>query len=140
MGEALRSLERAMIVHLLYPSTSTEPPIRPDLKKSPRLQFLDTGLINYAAGLQGFFFKTTDLHAFYQGLLAKHIVGQEFLALSLKTSGKPSFWVREKKQSSAEVDFIVQSGPYIVPVEVKAGKTGTLRSLHQSALFSGRKN
>jgi uncharacterized protein len=131
MGEALRTLERAMIIHLLYPSTSAEPPIRPNLKKSPRLQFLDTGLINYVAGLQEFFFKTTDLHSFYQGLLAEHIVGQELLAADLKTSRKPSFWVREKKQSNAEVDFIAQSGPYIVPVEVKAGKTGTLRSLHQ---------
>jgi len=131
MGEALRTLERAMIVYLLYPSTATEPPIRPDLRKSPRLQFLDTGLINYVAGLQEFFFKTTDLHAFYQGLLAEHIVGQELLAADLKTSRKPTFWVREKKQSNAEVDFIVQSGRYIFPVEVKAGKTGTLRSLHQ---------
>jgi len=131
MGEALRTLERAMIVYLLYPSTATEPPITPDLRKSPRLQFLDTGLINYVAGLQEFFFKTTDLHAFYQGLLAEHIVGQELLAANLKTSRKPTFWVREKKQSNAEVDFIVQSGRYIFPVEVKAGKTGTLRSLHQ---------
>jgi len=131
MGEALRTLERAMIIHLLYPSTATSPPIRPDLKKSPRLQFLDTGLINYVAGLQGFFFKTNDLHSFYQGLLAEHIVGQEFLASDMKTARKPCFWVREKKQSNAEVDFIIQSGPYILPVEVKAGKTGTLRSLHQ---------
>jgi len=131
VGEALRTLERAMIVYLLYPSTSVEPPIRPDLKKSPRLQFLDTGLINYVAGLREFFFKTTDLHAFYQGLLAEHVVGQELLAADLKTSKKPAFWVREKKQSNAEVDFIVQSGSHIVPVEVKAGKTGTLRSLHQ---------
>jgi len=131
MGEALRTLERAMIVQLLYPSASTAPPIRPDLKKSPRLQFLDTGLINYVAGLQEFFFKTKDLHAFYHGLLAKHIVGQELLASDPKTSRKPCFWVREKKQSNAEVDFILQSGPYILPVEVKAAKTGTLRSLHQ---------
>lgn len=131
MGEALRTLERAMIIHLLYPSTSTALPIRPDLKKSPRLQFLDTGLINYVAGLQGFFFKAQDLHAFYQGLLAEHIVGQELLASDMKTSRKPSFWVREKKQSNAEVDFILQVGAYVVPIEVKAGKTGTLRSLHQ---------
>ena len=39
--------------------------------------------------------------------------------------------MRGKKQSNAEVDFIVQSGQYIIPVEVKSGKSGTLRSLHQ---------
>jgi len=46
----------------------------PNLKKSPRLQFLDTGLINYFVGLQEYFYKTQDLHSFYQGILAEHIV------------------------------------------------------------------
>ena len=131
MGEALRTLERAMLIYLLYPSTVTEPPIRPDLRKSPKLQFLDTGLINYFAGLQKFFFKMEDLHSFYQGILAEHIVGQELLAVDMRTSRKLSFWVREKKQSNAIVDYIIQSGQYLIPIEVKAGKTGSLRSLHQ---------
>ena len=131
MGEALRMLERAMLIYLLYPSTATQPPVRPDLKKSPRLQFLDTGLINYFAGLQDYFFKMENLHSFYKGLLAEHIVGQELLAIDMKTSRKPSFWIREKKQSNAEVDFIVPFKQHIIPVEVKSGKTGTLRSLHQ---------
>ena len=131
MGEALRMLERAMLIYLLYPSTVTQPPVRPDLKKSPRLQFLDTGLINYFAGLQDYFFKMENLHSFYKGLLAEHIVGQELLALDMNTSRKPSFWIREKKQSNAEVDFIVPFKQHIIPVEVKSGKTGTLRSLHQ---------
>ena len=131
MGEALRTLERAMLIYLLYPSTETEPPIRPNLRKSPKLQFLDTGLINYFAGLQKFFFKMEDLHSFYQGILAEHIVGQELLAVDMRTSRKLSFWVREKKQSNAEVDYIIQTGQYLIPIEVKAGKTGSLRSLHQ---------
>jgi len=131
MGEALRVLERAMLIHLLYPSTITEPPVRPDLKKSPRLQFVDTGLINYFVRLQDYFFKMEDLHSFYQGLLAEHIVGQELLASDMKRLLKPSFWVRDKKQSSAEIDYIVSFKQHIIPVEVKSGKTGTLRSLHQ---------
>lgn len=131
VGEALRTLERAMLLYLLYPTTATIPPARPDKKKSPRLQFLDTGLINYMAGLQDHYFKVQTLHSFYQGLIAEHIVGQELMAMDMKTSRKIPFWVREKKQSSAEVDFIVPYGRYLIPVEVKAGKTGTLRSLHQ---------
>jgi len=43
---------------------------------------------------------------------------------------KISFWVREQKQSNAEVDFVIPYLHYAVPVEVKAGKTGSLRSLH----------
>ena len=55
----------------------------------------------------------------------------ELLAFNMKTSRKSSFWIREKKQSNAEVDFIVPYGRHLIPVEVKAGKVGTLRSLHQ---------
>jgi hypothetical protein len=38
--------------------------------------------------------------------------------------------VRDAKNSNAEVDYVVQVGQRIVPVEVKAGATGRLRSLH----------
>ena len=44
---------------------------------------------------------------------------------------KLQFWNREKKQSNAEVDFLVQYENMIVPVEVKSAATGRLRSLHQ---------
>lgn len=36
---------------------------------------------------------------------------------------------KEKKDSMAEVDFLVAVNGMIIPVEVKAGATGTLRSL-----------
>jgi predicted AAA+ superfamily ATPase len=131
MGEALRTLQRAMLLYLLYPATVTEPPLTADQKKSPRLQFLDTGLMNYIAGLQGHFFKFEDLHSFYQGTIAEHVVGQELLTLDMNRLNKPRFWVREQKQSNAEVDFVIPFQQYVVPLEVKAGKTGSLRSLHQ---------
>lgn len=131
VGEALKNLERAMLLYLLYPTKATKIPIMIDKKKSPRLQFLDTGILNYVNGLQRYFFKLDDLHSFYKGLLAEHIVGQELLASDISISRKPTFWVREKKQSSAEVDFVFQFDRYVLPLEIKAGKSGTLRSLHQ---------
>ncbi|MEE9389726.1 MAG: AAA family ATPase, partial [Candidatus Aminicenantaceae bacterium] len=131
VGEALKNLERAMLLYLLYPTKTTKIPITTDKKKSPRLQFFDTGILNYVNGLQAYFFKFDDLHSFYKGLLAEHIVGQELLASDISISRKPIFWVREKKQSSAEVDFVFQFDRYVIPLEIKAGKSGTLRSLHQ---------
>ncbi|GAF67204.1 unnamed protein product, partial [marine sediment metagenome] len=125
VGEALKNLERAMLLYLLYPTKTTKIPIMTDKKKSPRLQFLDTGILNYVNGLQEYFFKLNDLHSFYKGLLAEHIVGQELLASDISISRKPTFWVREKKQSSAEVDFVFQFDRYIFPLEIKAGKSGT---------------
>ena len=40
------------------------------------------------------------------------------------------FWAREKKSSQAEVDYVVNFDQWIVPIEVKAGKTGRLKSLN----------
>jgi len=130
MNEALKTLEKAMLIDIIYPTTNTKPPVKPDFRKSPKLQFLDTGLINFSAGLQEYFFTMEDLHSFHKGILAEHIVGQELKA-NYYRNDQLSFWVREKKQSSAEVDFVVPFKEYIIPIEVKAGKSGTLRSLHQ---------
>ena len=131
IGEALRTLERAMLTYLLYPATNWEIPLLADLKRSPRLFFFDTGLLNFTAGLQGQFFEQADLHSFYRGKLAEHIVAQELLASEAESCHKPVFWVREKRQSNAEIDFLVPFQSFAVPFEVKSGASGTLRSLHQ---------
>ena len=41
------------------------------------------------------------------------------------------YWVREAKSSSSEVDYVISVGTSVLPIEVKAGKTGRLKSLHQ---------
>lgn len=137
IGEALRTLERAMLIKLIYPTTAVQPPAIADRKKSPRLQFLDTGLVNFQAGIQADFFRHQDLQSIYQGRIAEHIVGQALLAAGTIANTPMVFWVREKKQSSAEVDYLVPYRQLLVPVEVKSGKSGTLRSLHQ---FMARAN
>jgi predicted AAA+ superfamily ATPase len=129
-GESLRTLEQAMLVHLLTPTTSTEIPLVPDRRKSPKLLFLDVGLVNFSAGLQGHYFEYPDLHSFYRGRIAEMIVGQEIIATDPEHH-KPVFWVREKSQAPAEVDFVLQQDEMAVPIEVKAGAKGTLKSLHQ---------
>jgi predicted AAA+ superfamily ATPase len=131
ISDALRTLEKAMLIYLIYPSTQTELPILADLKKAPRLHIVDTGLVNYFAGLQKELFGTGDLNSAYEGRIAEHIVGQELIAISNSISDKVSFWVKEKKQSNAQVDFIIPYEKYIIPVEVKSGKAGRLRSLHE---------
>ena len=129
MGEALRTLEKAMLLHLLYPTTQTDWPLLPDKRKSPRLQMLDTGLMNFYAGLQPQLILVKDLNSIYQGKVIEHMVGQELLAAENSLHYKPQWWTREKKDSMAEVDFLVAVQGQIIPVEVKAGATGTLRSL-----------
>ncbi|MDR0566999.1 MAG: AAA family ATPase [Prevotellaceae bacterium] len=131
MGEALRTLEKAFVIRLIYPTTQTSHPFLPDIKKSPKLHVLDTGMLNCFSGIQMQVFGTTDLSAIYRGRIVEHIVGQELAANQSDMLHPLRFWVREKKESTAEVDYLFPYHGRMVPVEVKSGKTGMLRSLHQ---------
>ena len=51
-GEAFRTLEKALLLELVYPTTHTIMPATTDLKRAPKLIWLDTGLVNYAAEIQ----------------------------------------------------------------------------------------
>lgn len=130
MGESLRTLEKALLMQLVYPCTSASLPMVPDIKKSPRLQILDTGLLNYFVGIQKEIIGTDDLNSIYQGTLIEHLIGQELLAFQYNALSALHFWVREKKESTAEVDYLFQYDGLIIPIEVKSGKEGTLKSLH----------
>jgi len=131
VGEAMRSLDMARIVQLIYPSTTTKPPIETDFKKRPRLQFLDTGLLNHALQIQVEMIGIENLNVLYKGRIVQHLITQELMAQHHLPSYKPHFWVREKINSQAEVDLLYQHQQFLIPIEVKSGATGTLRSLFQ---------
>lgn len=131
VGEVMRYLDTARVIRLIYPTTVILPPIIADTKKSPRLQFLDTGIINYSLGIQADMLSLEDLSDTYRGAIIPHAITQELLSLNTINDNKPCFWVREKSQSSAEVDLVVKFRNMLIPVEIKSGKTGTLKSLHQ---------
>ncbi len=131
VGEAMRNLHQAKIIQLIYPTTSTELPILPDLKKSPRLQFLDTGILNYILGISAQMLILEDLSQSYKGAIIPHIITQELISIQTKKAELPHFWVREKNQASAEVDLVYAIDGKVVPIEIKSGSTGTLKSLHQ---------
>ena len=130
MGESLRTLEKALLLQLIYPCTTATLPLVPDIKKSPRLQILDSGLLNYFVGIQKEIIGTDDLNKIYQGTLIEHLIGQEILAFQYNALSALHFWVREKKESTAEVDYLFPYDGLIIPIEVKSGKEGTLKSLH----------
>ncbi len=44
------------------------------------------------------------------------------------------YWLREGKTGNAEVDFVTSTGKTIIPIEVKAGKSGSIKSLQQFAI------
>lgn len=129
IGEALRTLSKALILHLTYPTTQTTLPFAPDLKRSPRLQVLDTGMLNYFSNVQREVFSSNDLNNLYKGRIAEHIIAQELIATSDNYLQPLLFWVREKSGSNAEVDFLFSTPQGMIPIEVKSGATGHLKSL-----------
>ncbi len=130
VGNAFRTLEKTLLLELVYPQTSAAFPILPDLKKSPKLLWLDTGLVNYAAGFQEKLMFSKDADELWNGDIAEHIVGQEILGSSVTFGEKRLFWVRDAKNSQAEVDFLIRYKSRLIPIEVKTGNNAKLRSLH----------
>jgi len=64
------------------------------------------------------------------GSVVEAFIGQEILAYSPPDQKKELYyWAREKRGSSAEVDYVVEIKGKIVPVEVKAGKSSALKSM-----------
>ncbi|MCF6224242.1 MAG: AAA family ATPase [Flavobacteriaceae bacterium] len=131
VGEAMRNLDEAKIIQLIYPTTDVEPPIKSDLKKSPRLQFLDTGLVNHALDIQAQMLGMHDLSTAFKGAVIPHLITQEILSLNTISSKKTNFWVREKRQATSEVDLVISHKGKVIPIEIKSGSTGSLKSLHQ---------
>jgi len=120
VGEAMRNLDDAKIIKLIYPTTDTETPIKSNLKKSPRHQFLNTGLINHALEIQAQILGMEDLSNSFKGAIIPHLITQELILLNTITNTKPNFWVMENNKSSSEVDLVYSHNDKVIPVEIKS--------------------
>ncbi len=130
MSEAFDVLEKAMVISRVYASASKQLPIINNLRKMPKLLYLDTGLVNYQVGLRTKIMNIQDINAVYHGQLSEQIAGQALLSLAIRKNINLSYWYREQKGSISEIDYLIRSHNRLIPVEVKSGKSGTLRSLH----------
>lgn len=131
IAEGFRQLERAKILSLIYPTTSLENPIVPDFKKRPRIQLLDTGLLLFVNKRTVDFLLNNTINDQFRGKFFNHIALQEHIAVSHYLLEKTLFWVRENPDSNAEVDLVIDWQGLVIPIEIKAGSTGKLRSLHE---------
>jgi predicted AAA+ superfamily ATPase len=85
--------------------------IRNEISKSPTVYFYDTGLRNYSLGIFGQLIRQDDLGFLFQNLI--------FLILREKlrwTNAETHYW---RSKSGAEIDFAIDLGRKVIPVEVK---------------------
>ena len=100
---------------------------RPEIFK---LLLLDVGLLNALLGLPWNAFSSNEsVISVRNGAIAEQFVGQEVIATIGRGRQQLNYWLRDGKSTNAEIDYVVMIAGSIVPIEVKAGKTGTLRSL-----------
>ncbi len=132
LKEALLLLEKAGIVHRVKRTSGQGVPLEANASECFfKTIFLDIGLMQNICGIDNETFLREEFIQINRGAVAEQFVGQEFLAYqNVYQEASLYYWVREAPNSSAEVDFLI---PYIgkaIPVEVKSGKTGRLRSMH----------
>ncbi len=130
MSEAFDVLEKAMIISRVFASSSKQMPLVSNLKKSSKLLHLDIGLVNYQIGMRSEIAMADDINSVYHGQVSEQIAGQTFLSMNTGKNTNLNYWYREQKGATSEVDYLIIINGRLVPVEVKSGKTGTLRSLH----------
>ena len=142
LGVAVDLLDKAMVLTRVNRSRAEGVPIGAgEDRRNFKAYTLDIGLCARQLGLS---------IASIRLPLAPHDIAErggfceQFVAENLKCAEAEycehilHHWVREKNGSDAEVDFLVQVGSAVVPVEVKAGATGTMKSLHQFLLEKNR--
>jgi len=133
LKKTLYLLEGARIVYQVLHSDANGIPLGAETNdRYFKTIFLDVGLVCRRCGLT-----MNDIQSADDVMLVNSdAISEQFVAQHLLYSGKsyedPQLycWFRQGCSSSAEVDYLFCLGSNIIPVEVKAGKSGSLKSLH----------
>ena len=89
---------------------------------------VDIGLMRHLSGMPiEVEYEKPDLLAIYRGAMAEQFAGQE---ITLAQKNNLYYWSRRVKSSSAEIDYLAVVDDKILPVEVKSGPAGKLKSMH----------
>ena len=132
LKQALELLEKASLLHRVYHSSANGIPLYAEQDdRKFKVIFFDTGLMLNLLNIPlKEFFGDYDLTMVNEGAIAEQIVGQELVAGAERDRHVSLYyWHREAKSSNAEVDYLISKGRDIIPVEVKRGMKGRLRSL-----------
>lgn len=129
---SLQILEKALILQIIRSSNAGRLPLGAGVSnKKMKPLFLDIGLVQHSCGISANeILAAKDLSGVYRGALAEQFVGQEMAASGGSENRKMYYWARDKKSSSAEVDYLWVNDGKIFPIEVKSGPAGKLKSLH----------
>ena len=135
---ALELLELSRIVTLVRHTSANGVPLGAEASDSHfKPLLLDIGLCNNLCGLS--LPEAVALLTVLEGGLAEQFVGQELRSLGPAFEERSLYyWHREAKNANAEVDYLWAHQDRVVPVAVRAGTTGSLKSLQVFLAEKGR--
>lgn len=136
---ALEMLTKAGIVIPVTHTGANGLPLGDECEPSIRkLLLLDTGLmlrllnmtLGDVADITTHILTSTAAELVNKGTVAEMLAGLEYLHyLSPNLRHEQYYWVRQAKNSLAEIDYVIPMMSQIVPMEVKAGVQGGMKSL-----------
>ncbi|GAB6011277.1 ATP-binding protein [Viscerimonas tarda] len=133
LKESLALLQMAGLVIPVTHTSANGIPLGAQINpKKQKMLLLDTGIYQRVQGLHlADILLNDDLSLVNKGSIAELYAGLELLkAGDCHTPQSLYFWQREALNSNAEVDYVIQQGGNIIPVEIKAGAKGSMQSLH----------
>jgi predicted AAA+ superfamily ATPase len=125
--EWISILEASYIVFRISPHFNN---LGKRLVKTPKLYFYDTGLATYLLGIKAA--EQLSVHS-YRGAIFETFIASEIMKSAFHSGTTPSlyFW---RDRAGNEIDFIVDRGSDLLPIEAKSGRTVA------SDWFEGLKN
>jgi predicted AAA+ superfamily ATPase len=132
LKEALELLETAGIVTRVRQTSGSGIPLASNVHESIfKVLFLDVGLLHAISGVYSETAREKDFTTIFKGAVAEQFAGQELIACqSPYTRAELYYWGRQAKSSTAEVDYLIEKDARVIPVEIKSGPTGRMKSMH----------
>ena len=133
LADALRHLCMARVASRVHHTSANGVPLAAEAdERRFKCLYMDVGLMCAALRLNALDLGKQDLTLVNEGAVAEQFVGQHLLYGGAHyETPELHYWVREARNAAAEVDYVVAPARRVVPIEIKAGTTGSLRSLHQ---------
>jgi len=133
LASALFMMQKAGLFYAVRHADGNNVPLRSEKnQKHFKLLFLDTGLLACSLGIKySDYVSSGNITAEAGGSIAEQFIGQQLL-YSDECFEEPElfYWRRDKAGTSSEVDYLTENSGQIIPIEVKSGETGSLKSLH----------
>ena len=134
IADSIHLFSQARIINIIKHTSANGSPLGAEVKNELfKIIFLDVGLMLAMNGLTYNDIKNMEYKQLVNlGDVCEQFTGQHLL-YSKEAFYEPElyYWQREHKNSAAEIDYLIAESATIIPIEVKSGKTGQLKSLHQ---------